>query len=147
MSGGGNDLLFVYGTLMSEVPSSMSKFLRRRAHLLGKATAPGRLIDLGGYPAFIGGEGALVRGELYRIDAQRAEESWQLLDAYEGVSGSPLDDYRKVGLTVTSEAVGEVEAIAYEYQQAAGDRPVIAGGNYLPFYRQNSLHQNFTGHH
>ncbi|MGB3801726.1 MAG: gamma-glutamylcyclotransferase family protein, partial [Lewinella sp.] len=64
--------LFVYGTLRSDIPSSMSKFLRRRATLVGKATVAGRLVDLGGYPGFLAGEGK-AKGELYRLSVEEAE--------------------------------------------------------------------------
>jgi gamma-glutamylcyclotransferase (GGCT)/AIG2-like uncharacterized protein YtfP len=139
------DYLFVYGTLLSEVPSSMSKFLRRRAALIGRGTTSGRLIDLGGYPGFLS-EGGTTRGEVYRIHAERAEETWQLLDAYEGVSGLSTEEYRRDWVEVKLEHGEIVRAQTYIYQQAAGLRSVIPGGDYLPFYASNPAHRKFTGH-
>ena len=140
------EYLFVYGTLRSDIPSSMSKFLRRRASLVGKATASGRLIDLGGYPGFITG-GGTAKGELYRISPDQAEETWQLLDAYEGVSGLRSEQYRKSEVQVQVAGGGNFRAQTYEYQRGdAGKMTEIPNGDYPPFYRANPEHQKFTGH-
>ena len=138
------EFLFVYGTLRSDIPSSMSKFLRRRATLVGKTTASGRLYDLGGYPGFVSG-GGTVTGELYRINEEQAEETWQLLDAYESVSGSSSDEYKRVTIDVQVAAGGKFRAHTYAYQQATSDKAEISGGDYPPFYRNNSAHRKFTG--
>lgn len=138
------DHLFVYGTLRSDIPSSMSKFLRRRATLVGKATAGGRLVDLGGYPGFIQGSGT-VKGELYRINPDQAEETWQLLDAYEGVTGAGSEDYRKLEIEVRVSGGGAFRALAYEYQKSASGKTEIPHGDYPPYYRNNAEHRKFTG--
>ena len=140
----GENLLFVYGTLLSEIPSSMSKFLRRRAELLGAATAGGRLYDLGGYPGFVRGTGTTVRGELYRIKTDRAQETWDLLDAYEGVTGAPNEQYRKIKLDVRC-GTNVHTATTYEYTETPKRLTEIPNGNYLPFYANNPEHQKFTG--
>lgn len=122
----------------------MSKFLRRRATLVGKATTSGSLIDLGGYPGFIT-DGGTVHGELYRIHEDRAEETWALLDAYEGASGLSSEDYRREEIEVQIKAGGKFRAMTYIYQQSLTDKPIIPKGNYPPFYRNNPDHQKFTG--
>ncbi|THH40577.1 gamma-glutamylcyclotransferase family protein [Neolewinella litorea] len=139
-----SEYLFVYGTLRSDIPSSMSKFLRRRATLVGKATVEGRLIDLGGYPGFIAG-GGTTKGELYRINADQEAETWQMLDAYEGVSGLPSEEYRRIELEVRVGGGGKFHAQTYEYQLPAGNKPEIPHGDYPPFYRNNPDHRKFTG--
>lgn len=137
--------LFVYGTLRSDIPSSMSKFLRRRGKLVGKATVDGELIDLGGYPGFISGTGGTVKGELYQIDAAQAAETWQMLDAYEGVTGLANEDYRKIEVYVRVNAGGAFRAMTYEYQLPRAGKPVIPNGDYPPYYRNNPDHLKFTG--
>ncbi|PPK88305.1 gamma-glutamylcyclotransferase (GGCT)/AIG2-like uncharacterized protein YtfP [Neolewinella xylanilytica] len=139
-----SNYLFVYGTLRSDIPSSMSKFLRRRATLVGKATVVGRLVDLGGYPGFITGEGT-TKGELYRIGEEQAAETWQMLDAYEGVSGLDSDHYRRVVVDVQVGDGGRFRAQTYEYQQSAEGKTEIPHGDYPPFYRNNPAHRKFTG--
>ncbi len=138
------EYLFVYGTLRSDIPSSMSKFLRRRARLVGKTTASGRLYDLGGYPGFVSG-GGTVTGELYRLNDGQAEETWQLLDAYESVSGSSADEYKRITIDVQVAAGGKFRAQTYALRQANSGKPEIPGGDYPPFYRGNPAHRKFTG--
>lgn len=138
------EFLFVYGTLRSDIPSSMSKFLRRRSAFIGKATTEGRLIDLGGYPGFLTG-GGTVKGELYRINQEQAEETWQLLDAYEGVSGLSSEEYCRTTVDVRVAGGGKFTAHTYEYQQPSEGKAEISNGDYPPFYRKNPAHQKFTG--
>ena len=140
-----SDYLFVYGTLRSDIPSSMSKFLRRRGTLVGKATVAGEMVDLGGYPGFISGSGGTVKGELYRINADQAEETWQMLDAYEGVTGLGNEDYRKIEVDVRVSAGGAFRALTYEYQLSRAGKTVIPNGDYPPYYRNNPEHLKFTG--
>ena len=146
------DYFFVYGTLRSDIPSSMSKFLGRRARRIGPAAATGYLIDLGGYPGFVVGEGT-VRGELFTIKPEQAGETWQLLDAYEGVTGSEEEEYRRDTVAVRVAGRSEdfpagdtVMAQTYVYQQPVGGRQVIPDGDYPRFYAGNPAHQKFTGH-
>ncbi len=139
------EYLFVYGTLLSDIPSSMSKFLRRRADLVGKATTKGRLLDLGGYPGFISG-GDRVTGELYRIQPDRAEETWEMLDAYESVTGSSQDEYVRESVEAQVSGGGTFTATTYSYIGPTKGKTIIPNGNYPPYYRNNPEHQKFTGH-
>lgn len=139
-----NEFLFVYGTLMSNIPSSMSKFLRRRATLIGKATVSGTLIDLGGYPGLLTG-GGTVKGELYRFNEDRREESWSMLDAYESVTGAPEDEYRKESIDVRVNGGGKFSATTYVYVGSTKGKEVIPNGDYPPFYKNNPEHRKFTG--
>ena len=139
------EYLFVYGTLLSDIPSSMSKFVRRRADLVGKATTPGTLYDLGGYPGFVPGGGSQVTGELYRIHPDRAAETWGLLDAYESVTGAPEDEYARRELGVRVGGGGRFRAVTYVYVGNTKGLTTIPGGNYPAFYRTNPAHRKFTG--
>lgn len=139
-----NEYLFVYGTLMSNIPSSMSKFLRRRATLIGKATVSGKLIDLGGYPGLLHG-GGTVKGELYRFHEDRLQESWSMLDAYESVTGAPQDEYRKDKVAVRVNGGGAFTALTYVYVGSIKDKKIIPNGDYPPFYKNNPEHRKFTG--
>ena len=139
-----DDYLFVYGTLLSNIPSSMSKFLRRRATLIGKATISGKLIDLGGYPGLLLG-GGTVKGELYRFEEGRKEESWSMLDAYESVTGAPEDEYRKEAVAAQVNGGGKFSALTYVYVGSTRGKAVIPNGDYPPFYKNNPEHRKFTG--
>ena len=136
--------LFVYGSLLSSVPSSMSKFLRRRGKLVGKATTAGRIFDLGQYPGFVAGGEERVRGELYQLEEEQMTTTLDMLDAYEGVTGEAEDEYRRITIDVRVDDGGEFRAQTYEtIRPPAGFEP-IARGDYLAFYRQNAAHQRFV---
>ena len=136
--------LFVYGTLLTGIPSSMSKFLRRRALLIGKATVAGKLYDLGMYPGFVAGGDEQVKGELYRLNAETVEETLEMLDAYESVTGAPEDEYRRIELEVQVNDGGKFGAFTYAYVKPVEDLPVIPNGNYAAFYPGNAEHQRFV---
>ena len=85
----GGRLLFVYGTLRSDVRcalgSSERARLSRAARSVGPATICGVLYDLGQYPVLLSNsaERAQVRGEALLLENPEATFAW--LDAYEGV--------------------------------------------------------------
>ena len=135
--------LFVYGTLLSSVPSSMSKFLRRRATLLGAATVNGTLYDLGMYPGFTTG-GGRVRGEVYELEPVREEETLSMLDAYEGVTGEPQDEYVREPIGATLGNGRNVTAITYRSRRLPGDASPIKTGDYARFYAHSKAHQRFV---
>src|SRR6266850_998554 len=75
----GDNLLFVYGTLMRGFP--LHALLERRATYLGEATTPGLLLDLGSYPAALKSATGKIRGEVYRLTDPGL---WRALDSAEG---------------------------------------------------------------
>ncbi|MEO0731760.1 MAG: gamma-glutamylcyclotransferase family protein [Bacteroidota bacterium] len=136
--------LFVYGTLLSDIPSSMSKFLRRKGKLIGKATVSGTLYDMGMYPGFVSGGDKMVKGELYRLEGEKAQLTLDMIDAYESVSGAPEDEYRRITVKGQVSDGGPFEAFTYEMINSPGDMPEIPLGNYSAFYRTNDRHQEFV---
>lgn len=75
--------VFVYGTLLSEGSNPASAMVD--AEVIGRATVPGVIYDLGWFPGFkrasvVDEDQSLVHGELIRVD----EEGLERLDAYEG---------------------------------------------------------------
>jgi len=136
--------LFVYGTLLSNIPSSMSKFLRRRAVLIGKASASGKLIDLGMYPGFVAGGDGEVVGELYRINPENKEQTMEMLDAYESVTGEPTDEYRRITVTARVSGGGTFEAETYEFIGDAAGKTVIPRGDYPSYFKDRPAHERFV---
>ena len=135
--------LFVYGTLLSDVPSSMAKFLRRRATLVGKATATGRLDDMGMYPGFTTG-GGTIKGELYELDGKRVEETLRMLDAYEGVTGEREDEYRRGKVVCRTASGEEFQAQTYLSVDVPAGAAQIKSGDYAKFYAGSAAHQRFV---
>lgn len=122
----------------------MSKFLRRRAHLIGKATASGKLYDLGMYPGFVTAAEGVVQGELYRINEENAEETMQMLDAYESVTGAPEDEYKRIEVSVHVSDGGKFNAYTYEYSKATDALKMIPMGNYAAYYPGKKDHERFV---
>jgi gamma-glutamylcyclotransferase (GGCT)/AIG2-like uncharacterized protein YtfP len=135
---------FVYGTLLSNIPSSMSKFLRRRANLIGKATTAGNLYDLGMYPGFVAGGEETVTGELYYLKPDKQVQTLEMLDAYESVTGEPDDQYRRLEISVQVSGGGTFKAETYEFRGDAKGMQLIPRGDYPSYYQGNSNHEQFV---
>ena len=136
--------LFVYGTLLSAIPSSMAKFLRRRATLVGPATTTGTLYDLGMYPGFqvIGTD--RVCGELYQLEESRRRETLEMLDSYEGVTGEPEDEYRHENIPCRLAGGREQSALTYVLKRVPKSARAIPGGDYAAFFSDAPRHQRFV---
>jgi gamma-glutamylcyclotransferase (GGCT)/AIG2-like uncharacterized protein YtfP len=117
-------LLFVYGTLLPWAPSALGAVERD----LGRATTRGQLVDLGGYPGLIEGTG-LVHGLLYDLIAEPcATLTW--LDVYEGISGTPSDEYARLSRTVSCADGTNVDAWVYMYRHAVDPASVMPSGRW-----------------
>lgn len=136
--------LFVYGTLLSNIPSSMSKFLRRRAALVGKATVSGKLYDLGMYPGFVAGGDGNVIGELYLVESEKEAQTMEMLDAYESVTGEAEDEYRRVEVEAKVGGGGTFTAQTYEFTGSVDGKSLIPKGNYPAFFEGNKEHSRFV---
>jgi gamma-glutamylcyclotransferase (GGCT)/AIG2-like uncharacterized protein YtfP len=122
----------------------MSKFLRRRASLVGKATTPGALYDLGMYPGFVAGGDELVKGELYHVNPENEEQTIEMLDAYESVTGEPEDEYVRVQVTVQVGGGGTFQAHTYVFRGDITGKTLIPWGDYPAYYAGNAAHEGFV---
>jgi gamma-glutamylcyclotransferase (GGCT)/AIG2-like uncharacterized protein YtfP len=106
--------IFVYGTLRSESDHSMARRLSSQARLVGKGRVPGRLYDLGWYPAalFDPSEKRSIVGEVFALVP--GSRLLAELDAYEAgdpnYARTPLQVKLADGRTVTAWAYGVREA-------------------------------------
>ncbi len=129
--------LFVYGTLLLDVPSPMSQFLRRSVQVKQSTSLPGQLYDLGSYPGFIydAHSKMSVQGELLSID--NLAEVLPVLDRYEGIHNHP-SEYERTLVPIdnswcwTYQFVGKIEGLA-----------VIKGGDYRSYYQLKEQHLQF----
>lgn len=135
------DRLFVYGTLMSRAGGALGRAERERlgreSEILGPATVPGHLYDLGRYPGLVerdqpleaAGDSA-VHGEVTRLLDPMVTLAW--LDAYEGIgSGRENDEYRRVEREATL-ADGTLTAVwLYLYTRPTKSLRRIAGGRWI----------------
>jgi gamma-glutamylcyclotransferase (GGCT)/AIG2-like uncharacterized protein YtfP len=115
--------LFVYGTLKRGSRNPWARRLWSAAAFLGEAVLPGRLYDLGAFPALveITGEGALVHGELAAL---AGPELLSDLDAYEGTQ------YERVLRRVRLEDGTEREAWVYVWRGPLGRARLIPDGRW-----------------
>ncbi len=129
----GNDLLFVYGTLLSGLSNHHHM---QGARCLGPASVQGALFDLGEYPAMVmtGARAEpleTVMGELYQIEASH----WQRLDTLEEVDPESIEN--SMYLRVTSEVTWlastmpqTLRAQVYVYNWSLEGRPRIENGDF-----------------
>lgn len=129
-----NAHLFVYGTLMPTAGSDYGRHARQRlvreASLIGAATMPGRLYDLGRYPGVVerADAGQIVHGELLRLADPVPTLAW--LDRYENIvpgGYAATNEYGRVERPVMlAGEVGPVDAWVYIYQWS------VTGGVLVP---------------
>lgn len=133
-----SDRIFVYGTLLSTVPSAASKWLLQHAQLLGEASFPGALYDLGSYPGFVltTTSSGRVAGEIFQLYDPVA--AFAFLDIYEG-----LDEQEPLYRRDVLEHPDYGQVWTYIYQGATKDLSLIAGGDYRKYYEQHALHRLF----
>jgi gamma-glutamylcyclotransferase (GGCT)/AIG2-like uncharacterized protein YtfP len=127
-----SDLIFVYGTLMSDFEGPYAVFLRKNADLLGEASCSGYLYHVAWYPGLVLSPEALAYGELYKIKESSGVTFWATLDEYEGVDPALLvgDEYIRRQVDVRMD--GKVfTAWTYLFTGQKKGEP-IAGGRFYP---------------
>lgn len=121
--------LLVYGTLRRGAAGAMTEFIAssRRARYRGLGTCPGRLYDLGPYPALVAAETPhdRVRGEIWEVDAP-ADRLLAELDAYEAVGQRP-PLFVRISLPLTGDHGLAASGWVYRYAQ-----PLPGGARFLP---------------
>lgn len=143
----GSDVyLFVYGTLLSDVPSAMSQYLNREGRLVSQVRLPGWLFDLGQYPGFVYDPNAphSALGEIYKLS--RPEQSLAILDTYEGINPDPyaVNEYARLKVAAPPEAGEEVtELFVYSYLGKTEGLRLIPDGDYRRYYPKSARHLSF----
>jgi gamma-glutamylcyclotransferase (GGCT)/AIG2-like uncharacterized protein YtfP len=120
--------VFVYGTLRRGQSNDINR-LSPPPRFLGTAHVAATLYHLGDYPGVVLGGPVMVTGEVYAISAS-VESS---LDAIEGITDSPNDEYCKREIEVVVDGTGFV-CLVYELNaQHAKNRPLIESGDWVHF--------------
>lgn len=119
-------MVFVYGTLMRGF--SRHHYMSD-GRFEGGASARGRLISLGEYPALLDGDGT-VRGELYSFDDLPV--ALDVLDDVENFDPANPEgsEYIRDARRVRRDDGVEISAWVYVYNLAAGSAPVIPSGDW-----------------
>lgn len=128
--------LFVYGTLKSSHTGIFGRDkrdrLQRESRMLGAATLPGRLYDLGDYPGLIVSDTAngLVHGEVVELSDPGRSFLW--LDAYEGIrpDAPQANEYRREQHSVRLVSGAELMAWVYIYAQDVSAARLVTSGTW-----------------
>ena len=132
--------LFVYGTLRSESPHPLARRLRSGAKLLGKATTPGALYDLGYYPGatFAPETKTRVTGEVFIIHP--ASPLKTALDIYEGAEIDAISSmYGPVEIEVELERGGRRSAVAYALKRIPRFAKPVESGDWIAHSRMRAV--------
>jgi gamma-glutamylcyclotransferase (GGCT)/AIG2-like uncharacterized protein YtfP len=132
------DLLFVYGTLRSDVGHPMHWELRRLAAFEGPARLPARLYDLGAYPGIVAPRlpGDVVTGEVYRLREPAA--ALERLDRYEGCTSVDAEPH-EFGRAVAQVRLlrgGAASAWVYWYLGRPAHARLLSHGDYARALRE-----------
>lgn len=124
--------LFVYGSLMESVETSISKLLKANAHFIGETTCQGQLYNLGRYPGLVLSENPdhQVKGHLFElIDPNYI---LPILDEYEGNASNDPDrnEYLRIEIEVKYGAITH-KAWVYLYNLSTEGLALIQEGDYL----------------
>jgi gamma-glutamylcyclotransferase (GGCT)/AIG2-like uncharacterized protein YtfP len=125
--------IFVYGTLLPGLaPAGLWEPVRLCAPV-GRGSLPGRLYDLGPYPAAVPDTSApgRVAGMVYRLPDRT--DVLGALDAYEGCDAADLSGslFVRRWLEVALDDGGRVSCWVYVYNRDPGPAPPIPDGDYL----------------
>ena len=124
--------IFVYGLLKSMYENEPALFIRENCELVGEASFPGTLLDIGTYPGAIFDPNAesKVFGEVFEIKRNK-EELVAFLDHFEGTGPGfeEPNEYKREVIPVQIKT-GELRASCYLYNWDQTGKRVIESGRY-----------------
>jgi len=126
--------IFVYGTLRADSDHPMARRLCLQARHVGKGSVPGRLYDLGWYPAgmFDANEKRRIIGDVFALKG--GSRLLAELDAYE--AGDP--NYARAALEVELAAGGTITAWTYVVTEEPRAR-LIQSGDFIAHRNAKTL--------
>jgi gamma-glutamylcyclotransferase (GGCT)/AIG2-like uncharacterized protein YtfP len=135
------EYLFVYGTLRPGMaPRKLSHLMEKMGHV-GRASTPGRLYDLEGYPGAVIDPDCdtQIKGEVFQLPDDG--ETLAALDAYEGFDArypeSSLFVRSKCGVALDDDS--KLECWIYVYNWQVTPETLIRSGDYIRHQKLKSL--------
>ncbi len=139
-----NDFLFVYGTLMNNIQSTIANYLHNNSEFVGEGFFYGKLHDLGSYPGAVYDAKATSRvyGHIFRLNNVSA--IFKKLDVYESIDviKPETNEYSRIVIPVNIKN-GIFNCWVYVYNFSTEGLPEIIDGNYLNYFEKNQLHRDF----
>lgn len=117
--------LFVYGTLRTAVDVPAKQEVLQYLELVGEADIPGRMYDMGDYPAAIRDGHSVIRGEILKVSSP--DKVFAILDKYEGPA------YERTTVDVTLPDGTKTAAWIYWYTWPVEGKPLIRNKSYLDY--------------
>jgi gamma-glutamylcyclotransferase (GGCT)/AIG2-like uncharacterized protein YtfP len=127
-------LLFVYGTLRCDSAQPMARYLASMARFLGRASAAGRLYDLGPYPGMTAAQGPAERVWGHLLELADPAATLERLDLYEDCPfGEPIPSlFQRHKLPVVGADGQTHTAWVYTYHGEVREQRRLPSGEYVP---------------
>ena len=120
------ELLAVYGTLMSGQDYEGRPPVEELMRSLGPCRIPGQLFSEGDYPWLVAGEGE-VAGELFAVSAGGRDRVFELLDAYEDEGRHAVHGEGRYERRMTRLIEPDVDAWVYVWEGPSRGEPLDSG--------------------
>ncbi|CAH8283269.1 gamma-glutamylcyclotransferase (GGCT)/AIG2-like uncharacterized protein YtfP [Mariniflexile fucanivorans] len=128
-----SEYLFVYGTLLKDFESYMSKFLERNSNFIGSGTFQGNLYQISWYPGAILSHNTndKVYGHIFKI--KNPEKTFQVLDDYEGIgdTGEHANEYTRTLIEAYLNETERIKTYVYIYNLPTAHLKHISSGKYV----------------
>lgn len=128
-----SEYLFVYGTLLKDFESYMSKFLERNSEFIGSGYFNGRLFEISWYPGAILSDidAEKVYGHVFKI--HNTDSIFKTLDNYEGIgeTAEHPNEYIRVLVNAFLDSNKTINTWVYVYNRPVTHLKLIHSGNYL----------------
>lgn len=125
--------LFVYGTLLKDFDSYMSKFLNKNSEFIGAGYFYGRLYQISWYPGAVLSDVTTekVFGHLFKI--YNEDKTFQILDDYEGIGETTEhpNEYKRELIKTYLDSNDILNTWVYTYNLSTTHLKLITSGNYL----------------
>ncbi|MBP0904203.1 gamma-glutamylcyclotransferase [Mariniflexile gromovii] len=128
-----SEYLFVYGTLLKDFESYMSKFLERNSEFVGSGYFQGNLYEISWYPGAVLSDqpNDKVYGHIFKII--NPEKTFQVLDDYEGIgdTGEHANEYTRTLIDAYLNETEPIKTYVYIYNLPTAHLKHISSGKYV----------------
>lgn len=128
-----SEYLFVYGTLLKDFDSYMSKFLDRNSEFIGPGFFNGKLYEISWYPGAIlsDNHSEKIYGHIFKIHDEN--KTFKILDDYEGIGDTAEhpNEYHRLLINAYLDSNKTISTWVYVYNRPVTDLKLIKSGNYL----------------